>query len=97
MDKSFWRETVRKNANEKNMGSCNKSKGRVYTEEEKSLSAVKRREGEGKRVHQKAVVERYILPSKSPQIAPVFFVGKKDRKKWMVQDYQYLNEWIYHK
>jgi len=23
----------------------------------------------------------------------VFFVGKKDRKKRMVQDYRYLNEW----
>ena len=35
----------------------------------------------------------YIRPSKSPQTAPVFFVGKKDGKKQMVQDYQYLNEW----
>jgi len=35
----------------------------------------------------------YIQPSKSPQTAPVFFVGKKDGKKRMVQDYQYLNEW----
>ena len=26
-------------------------------------------------------------------MAPVFFVGQKDGKKWMVQDYQYLNEW----
>jgi len=26
-------------------------------------------------------------------MVPVFFVGKKDRKKRMVQDYQYLNEW----
>ena len=26
-------------------------------------------------------------------MAPVFFVGKKDGKKWMVQDYRYLNEW----
>jgi len=68
MDKSFWKETVGKNANKKNMGSCNKSKERVYTEEGKSLSTVKRREGKGKRVHQKAVVEIYILPSKSPQI-----------------------------
>jgi len=34
----------------------------------------------------------YIWPSKSPQTAPVFFVGKKDGKKRMVQDYQYLNE-----
>ena len=23
----------------------------------------------------------------------VFFVGKKDGKKWMVQDYRYLNKW----
>jgi len=36
----------------------------------------------------------YIWPSKSPQTAPVFFVGKKDRKKRMVQDYHYLNEWM---
>jgi len=37
--------------------------------------------------------KRYIQPSKSPQTALVFFVGKKDGKKRMVQDYQYLNEW----
>ena len=36
--------------------------------------------------------KEYIQLSKSPQIAPVFFVGKKDGKKWMVQDYRYLNE-----
>ena len=23
----------------------------------------------------------------------MFFIGKKDGKKWIVQDYQYLNEW----
>jgi len=36
----------------------------------------------------------YIWPSKSPQMAPVFFVGKKDGKKRIVQDYRYLNEWM---
>ena len=35
----------------------------------------------------------YIRPSNSLQTAPVFFVGKKDGKKRMVQDYRYLNEW----
>ena len=35
----------------------------------------------------------YIQLSKSPQTAPVFFVGKKDGKKRMVQDYCYLNKW----
>jgi len=36
----------------------------------------------------------YIRLSKSLQMAPVFFVGKKDGKKRMVQDYRYLNEWM---
>ena len=35
----------------------------------------------------------YIRPSKSLQMAPMFFVEKKDRRKYMVQDYRYLNEW----
>jgi len=35
----------------------------------------------------------YIRPSKSSQMLPVFFVPKKDRKKRIVQDYQYLNSW----
>ena len=37
--------------------------------------------------------KKYIWLSKSLQMAPVFFVGKKDGKKRMVQDYQYLNKW----
>ena len=36
----------------------------------------------------------YIRPSKLPQTVLVFFVGKKDGKKRMVQDYKYLNEWM---
>ena len=35
----------------------------------------------------------YIRLLKLPQIAPVFFVGKKNSKKHMVQNYQYLNKW----
>ena len=35
----------------------------------------------------------YIKSSKSPQTTPVFFVGKKDGKKQIVQDYRYLNKW----
>jgi len=37
--------------------------------------------------------KEYIRLSKLPQIAPVFFVGKKDGKKRMVQNYRYLNKW----
>ena len=35
----------------------------------------------------------YIRPLKSPQTSLVFFVPKKDGRKRMVQDYQYLNSW----
>ena len=35
----------------------------------------------------------YIQPLKLLQTVLVFFVGKKDGKKRMVQDYQYLNKW----
>ena len=38
--------------------------------------------------------KRYIRPLKSSQTAPVFFMEKKNRKKRIVQDYQYLNEWM---
>ena len=51
---------------------------------------------EREKVHefiQEQLRKEYIRPSKSPQMAPVFFVGKKDGKKRMVQDYRYLNEW----
>jgi len=33
----------------------------------------------------------YIRSSKSPQMLPVFFVGKKDRSKRMIIDYRNLN------
>jgi len=36
--------------------------------------------------------KEYIRPSKSPQMSPVFFVGKKDGSKRMVMDYHNLND-----
>jgi len=55
-------------------------KGKVY-----SLSREEREE-----MHEfikKQLRKGYIRLSKSPQTALVFFVGKKDGKKRMVQDY----------
>ena len=57
-------------------------KGKVYP-----LSREEREE-----VHefiQEQLRKEYIRPSKSPQTAPVFFIGKKNDKKRMVQDYRY--------
>ena len=36
-------------------------------------------------------LDRYIRPLKLPQMLQVFFIPKKDGKKRIVQDYQYLN------
>ena len=36
----------------------------------------------------------YIRLSKSPQMSPVFFVGKKDESKQMVMNYRNLNNQI---
>ena len=37
--------------------------------------------------------KEYIRLSKSPQMALVSFIGKKDGKKWIVQNYRYFSEW----
>ena len=52
-------------------------KGKVYP-----LSREER--GEVREFIKEQLRKRYIKPSKSSQIAPVFFVGKKDGKKKMV-------------
>jgi len=41
----------------------------------------------------KQLRKEYIRPSKSSQTTSVFFVGKKDSKKRIVQEYRYINEW----
>jgi len=61
-------------------------KGKIYP-----LSRVERKEVQEFMKDQ--LRKRYIRPSKSPQMSLVFFVPKKDEKKRMVQDYQYLNSW----
>ena len=40
------------------------------------------------------LVKGYIRPSISLQTSPIFFVSKKGGKKCMVQDYQYINEFM---
>ena len=90
MDKGVWKEAVRKDAYKKIVGSCDRCEGEVYATKKYPLS---REEREEVREFVKEHLRKgYIRLSKSPQTVPVFFVGKKDGKKRMVQDYQYLNE-----
>jgi len=41
---------------------------------------------------QEQLRKEYIRSLKLPQTVPVFFIGKKNSKKRMVQNYRYLNE-----
>ena len=43
-------------------------------------------------IEKKQLKKRYIRPSKLFQMILVSFVRKKDRKKYIVQNYRYLNE-----
>ena len=60
-------------------------KGRIYP-----LSKNKREEVQNFVNNQ--LRKGYIRPSKSSQISPVFFVGKKDGSKRIVMDYHNLND-----
>ena len=60
-------------------------KGRIY-----SLSRIEKEEVQAFMDSQ--LKKGYIQPSKSPQTLPVMFVLKKDGKRRMVQDYQYVNK-----
>ena len=51
---------------------------------------------EREKVHKfisKQLRKGYIRLLKLSQMAPMFFIGKKNEKKRMVQNYWYLNEW----
>ena len=61
-------------------------KGKIY-----SLS--REESGEVHEFIEEQLRKSYIRSSKLPQTALVFFVGKKDSKKRIVQDYRYLNKW----
>ena len=66
----------------------------VFVPRKEKVYPLSREEREKVREFMKEQLRKgYIRLSKSPQTAPVFFVGKKDGKKRMVQDYRYLNEW----
>ena len=60
-------------------------KGKVYPLSREEIEEVRK-------FIQEQLRKGYIQPSKSSQTALVFFVGKKDGKKQMVQDYRYLNK-----
>ena len=68
-------------------------KERFVLSKEKVYLLLREERGEVYEFIEEQLRKGYIRPSKSPQMALVFFVGKKNSKKKIVQNYRYLNEW----
>jgi len=73
------------------LGSCDRSQKDVQTAKEKDLLSIQKQEGGSPEFCERSVEERVYQTLKSPQMLPVFFVGKKDGSKWIVMDYHNLN------
>ena len=57
MDKGVWEEVVRKDANEKSMGPCDRGEERVCTTKRKGIPIVEKRERGGKRICERTAVK----------------------------------------
>jgi len=66
------------------VGPHDRCEGRVCAEKGKGVSVVKGGKEEVREFVKEQLRKGYIRSLKLLQIVPVFFVGKKDGKKWMV-------------
>ena len=90
--KSIWKSQVRKDANEETIGPTINLKEDFVPKKGRTYLMSRQKKEEVREFVEEQLRKGYIRPSKLPQTSPVFFVGKKDRKKRMVQDYWYLNK-----
>jgi len=65
---------------------------KIFVPKKKKVYLLSRKEKKMYKFINKQLRKRYIRPSKFPQTVPVFFVEKKDSKKYIVQNFRYLNE-----
>ena len=61
MDKGVWKEAVGKNANKKNMRSCNRCEGGVHTTKREGIPFVKRGKGGSERIREGTTEEGIYL------------------------------------
>jgi len=74
------------------MRPCNKDKGEVCIKEKKVYPLLRKEREKIYKFINKQLRKRYIRSLKSPQTALLFFIGKKNNKKYIVQNYKYLNK-----
>jgi len=77
MDKGVWEEAVRKNADKKIVGSCNRYEERVCTMKRKGIPIVERGKRGGKRICKGAVEKGVYLAIKVTANGTGIFCGKE--------------------
>jgi len=73
------------------LGSCYRSQENIQTRKRRIYPLSKNEREEVQNFVEDQLRKGYIRLLKSPQMSPVFFVGKKDGSKWMIMDYHNLN------
>jgi len=81
VDQGIQKETIRKDANKEDMGSCNRSKEEVCTKKEKNLPIVEGEKRGSKRVYPEAAEERVHLTIKITTDGTGILYGEKKWKK----------------
>ena len=81
MDKGVWEEVVRKDANEKSMGPCDRGEERVCTTKRKGIPIVEKRERGGKRICKRTVAKEIYLAVKVTANSTGILYGKERWKE----------------
>ena len=92
VDSYLWKESKWKSANKKVVRSCNRGKERVCAKKEEGVPTVKKREKRSMWVYWRIIKEGIYQTLEVISNGTYFFVGKKNSKKRIVQNYRHLNE-----
>ena len=84
MNLYLQKESKWENANEKGVGSCDRSEERICTEKGEGVFIVKERKEKSVQVHWRTIKERVHYTFKVISNGICVFVGKKNSKKYMV-------------
>jgi len=81
MDKGVWKEAIREDTNEENIGSCDRCQESVYTKKREGIPVVERSERRSKRVCKKVVEKRIHLAVEVTTNGASIFCGKEGWKE----------------
>jgi len=77
MDKGVWKEAIREDVGEEDMGSCDRYQGGVHTKKREDIPIVERSERRSERVYKRAVEKRIHSAVKVTTNSASIFCGEE--------------------